>query len=305
MVNAKLPVRPRVFVAGATGYLGRHFLGAKKSGCDVIPIVRDATQLGIAERARALTMGELHKTGRPGTGGAALVHLIGSGRETEVNGIFRANVQATETLLAAAETLGVDRIVYVSGFGISHATASVYYRSKHEAEERIRTSGLSHAIVRCSYVVGDDDELIPRILREARRGVVRVPGHGGYRIQPVHVHDVVQVLWSLVTTSRATEGTFDLLGSAVTFLQFVKDIALLSGVEASFETVDLVEVVQDAVRSADPWLSLSELGILCADRVGAPTRSLGGVRIAPYREILDRIASCLAEGGQHSADTNA
>ena len=59
----------------------------------------------------------------------------------------------------------------------------------------MRHSGLSHAILRPSFVFGPDGGALPRFLRIARLApVTPVIGHGKQRIQPVWVDDVARAV---------------------------------------------------------------------------------------------------------------
>jgi nucleoside-diphosphate-sugar epimerase len=130
-------------------------------------------------------------------------------------------------LVEAAHRAGVRRIVHTS---IANPTASTrgYYRGKAAAEEVIRSSGLSYAIVRPTLLFGEGDVLINNIGWLLRRlPIFGIPGNGRYRLQPIHVRDHANLLVAagsdsanLVLDSAGLETfTFEdlvrLIGSAV------------------------------------------------------------------------------------------
>ena len=92
-------------------------------------------------------------------------------------------------LAEAARRAGVRRIVHVS---IANPTGSTwsYYEGKAAAEEAVRSSGLSYAIVRPTLLFGEGDVLINNIAWLLRHlPVFAIPGDGRCRLQPMHVKD--------------------------------------------------------------------------------------------------------------------
>jgi uncharacterized protein YbjT (DUF2867 family) len=108
------------------------------------------------------------------------------GRQT-----FDTAVENTRTLLEAAVSAGVQRVVHVSVSNPSADCPLPYYRGKAAAEDVVRSCGISHAIVRPTLVVGRGDILINNIAWMLRRlPLFVVPGDGRYRLQPVAAEDV-------------------------------------------------------------------------------------------------------------------
>jgi nucleoside-diphosphate-sugar epimerase len=98
-------------------------------------------------------------------------------------------VDNTKRLIGAARRAGVRRIVQTS-IANPTASSSSYYRGKAALEEAVRSSGLSHAIVRPTLLFGEGDVLINNIAWLLRHlPVFAIPGNGRYRLQPMHVKD--------------------------------------------------------------------------------------------------------------------
>ncbi|RME88941.1 MAG: NAD-dependent epimerase/dehydratase family protein [Anaerolineae bacterium] len=103
---------------------------------------------------------------------------------------FERAVRNTKTLLRAAETAGVRRIVHTSITNPSLDSPLPYFRGKAELEESIRASRLSYAILRPTVLFGAEDILINNIAFLLRRAPFFViPGKGDYRLQPIFVDD--------------------------------------------------------------------------------------------------------------------
>jgi NADH dehydrogenase len=113
----------------------------------------------------------------------------------EARGVTWATVLAnTRVLLRAARIAGVRRVVHFSVSNASEDSPYPYFRAKAAAEREVRNSGLSHAVVRPTLIVGRDDVLLNNIAWGLRRlPLFLVPGDGRYRVQPVTVEDLARL----------------------------------------------------------------------------------------------------------------
>lgn len=100
----------------------------------------------------------------------------------------------TQVLLRAAKHAGVERVVQISIMNPSAESPLPYFRNKALAEEELRTSGMSYAILRPSFLFGKEDILINNLAWALRQfPVIGIFGMGEYRIQPIHVDDLARI----------------------------------------------------------------------------------------------------------------
>lgn len=108
---------------------------------------------------------------------------------------FERAVANTLTLIDAAKSAGVRRIVHVSIANASLDSPLAYYSGKARLEEAVRNSSLSFAILRPTVIFGREDILINNIAWFVRRfPVFAVPGSGLYGVQPIFVGDMAALL---------------------------------------------------------------------------------------------------------------
>src|SRR6185436_9862948 len=113
-----------------------------------------------------------------------------------------------------------------------------YLRSKGEAEELIRGSGLEHAIVRATHVYGPGPGLwFSTALELALALPPAVLGRAGTPIAPVYVDDVAAVLAAADDRGEPVAGTWGLEGL---------DATTAGGF------VELLEPESDGLREVDP-----------------------------------------------------
>jgi NADH dehydrogenase len=190
----------KVFVTGGTGFVGREVLRQLlAAGHAVRALVRPGSEGKLAGQEGV----ELHPgdaTEALSLSGAlagcdAVIHLVGIIREFPAKGITfeRLHVGATVNLLAAAREQGVHRYLQMSANGTGPAATTGYHRSKWQAEEAVRASGLDWTIFRPSLIFGKGGEFVTMLADLIRKlPLVPVLGDGQYRMQPVAVTDVAQ-----------------------------------------------------------------------------------------------------------------
>jgi uncharacterized protein YbjT (DUF2867 family) len=158
-----------VALTGATGFVGRHVLPILlEKGFRVRVLVRDASKLTMNHQRILPVHGDLFDQGaitRLLEDAQAVIHLVGIIMETPHLGqtFDRVHRLATERLLASAIRAKVPRWIQMSALGTRPDATSNYHRTKWEAEQAIRESGIEHTIFRPSIIHGHDGEFMQMV----------------------------------------------------------------------------------------------------------------------------------------------
>ncbi len=138
---------------------------------------------------------------------------------------FESAVQNTRTLIAAAKSAGVKRIVHVSIANPSLESNLGYYKGKAQLEKAVVESGLAYTILRPTVIFGLEDILINNIAWCVRHfPVFAIPGDGGYRIRPIFVEDMARLITNAV--EQQENAVLDAVGpETYTFEELVNEIA--------------------------------------------------------------------------------
>jgi nucleoside-diphosphate-sugar epimerase len=290
-------------IAGANGYIGSHIVHTLNEKFKVVALTRrplsqqQQRQAGDTLWMPFMNFPDIRRLMQSES--LILFHCIGKSREGVPGEIFKGNIETTEYLVRHACEQGFDRIVYLSGYGVGTSSSSAYFTTKRGAEEIIKKAPLRSVIIRPSYILGGDDELVPRLIQEGRTtGSISYPGSGLYRMQPVFIDDFGQVVSAIVENGRFEDGTYNLLGDVISYKEFLEQIVARCGLPYTLKSRPIEDYVRDAVFSKDVHFSLDQLGVLLADRIGRRTRDLAGVRLRGLNEILD----CIAESWRSSSN---
>ncbi len=137
---------------------------------------------------------------------------------------FESAVQNTRTLIRAAKSAGVQRIVHVSIANPSVESKLGYYGGKAQLEQAVIESGLSYTILRPTVIFGLEDILINNIAWFVRRfPVFGIPGDGHYGIRPIYVEDMARLIADAV--ERNESAVLDAVGPEThTFEELVRQI---------------------------------------------------------------------------------
>lgn len=210
----------KVMVTGATGFVGRAVVRELlRRRITPVCLVRTPRKLyaqhpGSQPDRLIAVQGALDDSGalkQAAASADAIIHLVGiiMGRRLKGQTFRRVHVDGTRNVVNAAKAAGVRHFVYMSALGTGPEATTEYHRTKWEAEESVRGSGLDWTILQPSLIHGPDGEFV-RLLRQLICGILppAIPyfGSGLGKVQPVWVEDVafcvVESIYRADTTGK-------------------------------------------------------------------------------------------------------
>jgi NADH dehydrogenase len=291
----------RVFVTGATGFVGRAILVRLQGvGHSARILVRNPD----SSHFRALFSDARLETHRgnildPSTlqdaleGVDAVIHLVGIISECRANTFDNVHRLGTENIVQAAQEAGVQRLVHMSALGTRPNAVARYHQSKWAAEEIVRRSGLDWTIFRPSIIFGPGDGFVNLFARISRNSpVLPVMGDGQSRFQPVAVEDVAACFIGALNEPHSFGQTYDLCGTEIFTLNEIVDLILevtgrkrlklrlpwaVAWCQAAF-----LELLFPLLLRRAPPLNRDQLLMLQEDNVGNPKPAMELFRIEPF-----------------------
>ena len=197
----------------------------------------------------------------------ALIHLVGIGQQSVNLDYNMINTEFTQHIVNLSKKANIQKIVYLSGLGVSTKTTLGYFISKYNAENFIINSGLDYTIFRPSYIVGTDDMFTKYLKRQIKNGEINIPGSGTYSIQPIHISDVVKIIFESILQPKFKNKIIDLVGPD--FITFEKYVKLFSkGTKTSIKKIKLEDAYHDAITNPKSDFGVDDLNILIGNFKG-------------------------------------
>ncbi len=227
-----------IFILGASGFVGSAVVRRLKA---------DGYRLGALVKHNE-DVSELHDLGvetfrgdindQPGLENIlstfeadAIVHLVGIVKEQPPESTFqKIHVEGTKSVIAAAKTCEVEKIIYISALGAKLDGDTEYYRSKAQAEEIIKASGIAYTILRPSLMFGQGAGFTNQLLDQMKKlPFVPLIGSGRYQFQLVAVDVTADIVAKSLEMSTSDGKIYDVVGPETLSL---KDITVRLGTKA-------------------------------------------------------------------------
>lgn len=226
-----------VLVTGATGFVGREIVRKlHEAGHEIHFLARRthiasgyAIEIGFDGQSREGDVLDAESVKMACRGMDAVIHLVGIISEARRNTFEGVHVEGTRNMVAAARQAGVKRFIHMSALGTRSNAVSRYHRSKWQAEEIVRGSGLEWTIFRPSIIYGPGDGFVNLFAKIIRRSpIVPIIGSGRSKFQPVPVGAVAAAFVKSLDEPRAIGRVFDLCGTETLSLNEIVDEILLA-----------------------------------------------------------------------------
>jgi NADH dehydrogenase len=205
-------------------------------------------------------------------------------------------VDGTRNVLEAAAKAGVKHFFHQSALGTREGAKSEYHRTKWEAEELVRDSGIPYTILRPSLIYGPGDLFTVRLAEMIRLSpVLPVIGSGRSRVQPVFIDDVVSCIVKAITSDAFRGRVLEIGGpDQLTYTEVTEAIADALGVDRP--TVHLpLPFMRIMAKAAEmvlpkPPVTTDQLIMLQEDNICGmqDIREAFGVEPVAFREGLRR-----------------
>lgn len=218
----------QVCIIGGSGFIGR-------------AIVRQAISAGYGvtvacrhpERARDLLVNGARLAKVDVTSGDGLQEAV-SGQDCVINlvGLLfergrysfnAAHVKGTEHILEACKQASVGQYLHMSALGAGKIPASLYSRTKGDAENRVRHSSVNWTIFRPSIVYGEGDSFFNKFKAMTAILPVLPVIAGTTRFQPVWVEDVARAFVASIGNHHVKGQVYALGGpKSYTFVELMR-----------------------------------------------------------------------------------
>jgi nucleoside-diphosphate-sugar epimerase len=243
----------RVFITGATGFIGGHIAEAcAERGWQVQTIARPSSDTTLLQQLGAVIergdLGDTKLVQRLVLQTDAIIHCAAKvGDWGPVEDYRKANVETLRGLLEASKDQPLQRFVHLSSLGVYPAKhhygtdesvtlplnhADGYTQTKVEAEELAlryyRDFGVPVVVLRPGFVYGPRDRTVmPRLIENLRTKQVRyLGGKGNYALNTIYVKNLVDAVFLALERNEAVGQIYNLTdGELISKRRFIEAVA--------------------------------------------------------------------------------
>ena len=210
----------KVFVTGASGFIGRALLARMEAGPGRRLVCLSRHPPAQSTDGLRWVQGDLCEHGdwtKELAGSRVVMHMAALTGKAPASEHERVNFQGTRNLLDACRAAGVQRILYVSTIATSYPEKRryPYARSKERAEGLVRASQAEWTVFRPTIVLGRESPIWAALCRLAKMRYTPVFGGGRATVQPVAVEDVVECLLAWLREGGLARETIDIGGPEI------------------------------------------------------------------------------------------
>jgi NADH dehydrogenase len=290
-----------ILVTGANGFVGRNLVRRlQKDGIAVRALVRNAAKAArLRDLGAELVDGDISNMSSLEAameGCEKVIHLVGIIQEAPGITFKGVHVDGTRNLLETAKKEGVRHFIYQSALGSRPNAKSQYHRTKWEAEELVRASGLPFTILRPSLIYGPGDLFTVRLAETIKLSpVLPVIGTGQSKVQPIFIDDVNECIQKISMSDSYLNEMYEIGGpEQLTYEEVTKAIAAALGIRRPTVHMPMffmrtMAKVAETVLSKPP-VTIDQLIMLQEDNVCSmrDIREVFGIEPVRFRDGLSR-----------------
>jgi uncharacterized protein YbjT (DUF2867 family) len=228
-----------IVILGATGFVGRALVSRlQQSGHNITILSRNLNAhllrlLPPTVKQINVDVYDLERLQHVIQGADVAINLVGILNEQGDNGrgFHRAHVELTQTLIQACKNAGVNRLLQMSSLNAGRGE-SYYLKSRGEAEQAVKQSGLAWTIFEPSVIFGIGDGLFTRFGQLLKLAPVMPLARADAKFAPVYIGDVVQAFHQAISDKKTIGEVYELYGDEVfTLKQIVRMAAQQLGLK--------------------------------------------------------------------------
>lgn len=227
-----------ILITGGTGFVGRHLVRRLiEEGNKVRCLIRKSSKTDVFKGFEVdFFYGDItdYKSLRETSKGIeTVVHLVGIIQESGNSTFKSIHVEGTENLLKASKENGVKLFLYQSALGADENSTLGYKRTKAEAENLVKNSGIPYIIFRPSLIFGSGDQFTLRLSSIIKKSpVIPVIGTGEARFQPIYIEDWVLCAIKALKDKDMQNRVFEIGGPEhLTYIEIIDILAEILGVQ--------------------------------------------------------------------------
>lgn len=203
----------KIFITGATGFIGRRLVPKLAKDNKVICFVRKSSNINnLKLKNVSFAYGDiLNKESIDSTIRRfdVVIHLATSHNQ----GNEERNIEGSTNIIEICKERKVKKFIFISSMAVKRKNIDPYGKTKLKIENILKKSGLNYIIIRSSVIYSEDNlSLIGKSLT-GLPFFIPIIGNGKYKLNPVFIEDVVESIYKCVEKNKIKNKEYDVAGA--------------------------------------------------------------------------------------------
>jgi NADH dehydrogenase len=122
---------------------------------------------------------------------------------------------------------------------------------------------------------------------QIKNGKVLIPGSGNYKLQPIFVNDVAEIILQAITSKKYSNKILDLIGpEIISFEKYVK--IFINKKKVRIQKINLESAYYDAMHNPKSYFGVDDLNILVGNFIGdfKKLNKISNLNFTNFRNVL-------------------
>ena len=201
----------KILITGSTGFIGRILVPELSKKYKVICFVRNESKLnylrglGVSIIVGDLLEKESILSSLDGVN--VVIHLATSHKNGK-----KEDFSMTKNLIEACEKRNIKRIIFLSSMASKRKNLDEYGKIKLNIENCFKKSELDYTILRPTVIYNNENLSLIGTSLKAIPLIIPIIGNGKYKLNPVHIADVIKVVVESIKNDKSIRKEYDLSG---------------------------------------------------------------------------------------------
>ena len=198
-----------LLITGGTGFIGKNLIGflKKRKKYKMSILSRQSIRNYECIHADLIDRGFIERILKDGKRIDVVIHLAYSKD-------YQDNLEITKNILEFCHKSKIKKIILLSSMSAKRSYPDDYGKNKAQIEKMVKNSGLNYTILRPSIIYGKGSTSFNFMIGYLKRIPFFVPviGSGKYKISPVHIRDVINVIEKSIDNKKTDKKEYDIVG---------------------------------------------------------------------------------------------
>jgi uncharacterized protein YbjT (DUF2867 family) len=224
--------KPRVVIAGASGFVGRALLGSLGEEFELVGLSRTRSRADL-KSCDLFSLKDAEESIAGADVAIYLVHsMMPSSRLTQAS-FADLDLIAADNFARACRRAGVKQIIYLGGLHPQSATSSKHLESRQEVEDTLRAAGVPLTSLRAGLIIGSGGSSFMILTRLVERlPLMLLPRWTETRADGASIEDVVFFIRFCILNPSCFSKAFDLaFDQSFTYRELIEETARVLGLK--------------------------------------------------------------------------